>query len=210
MSVLLNAEYYSIFSIVGLLWSVLTYWLMFSKRGQELLSNPWAILITAAAMIPSIWYVTEQVSMLTKLSGGIPPLDVQFGYGKLQITAFADALGAEGRDTYAIFQLGADALAPPAFVCFLMSVFRSTVKMRIPLKICAVLAFIYFTSVLLANTLMPVIIIHFPEDRGPLLTGLYGFVPVMDWLKYSAHALTWIVILLAWIWQGIGSIKSRA
>lgn len=209
MDVLFNVEYYSTFSVIGLLWSLLTYWLMFSKRGQDLLSNPWAVVVTACAMIPSIWYVTEQVGMLTNLSGGIPPLDVQFGYGKSEISTFADALGAEGRMTYAVFQLGADALAPPAFACFLMSVFRSTVKRQIPLRICTILAFIYFTSVLLANTLMPVMIIHFPEDCGPLLTALYSSVPVMDWLKYSAHALTWIVIFLAWIWQGIGWFKSR-
>ncbi len=210
MDVLFNVEYYSTFSVIGLFWSLLTYWLMFSKRGQGLLSNPWSIVVTACAMIPSIWYVTEQVGMLTKLSGGIPPLDVQFGYGKSEIYTFADALGAEGRMTYAVFQLGADALAPPAFVCFLMSVFRSTVKRQIPLRICAILAFIYFTSVLLANTLMPVIIMHYPEDSGPLLTALYSSVPVMDWLKYSAHALTWIVIFLTWIVQGAGWLKSRA
>lgn len=209
MSVLFDSQYYSFISLVGFAWSILTYWLMFSQRGRNLLTNPWTILVAAAAMIPSIWYVTSEVGMLTELSGGIPPLDAQYGYGRAEIAAFANGLGADGRTIYAAFQLGADTLAPPAFVCFLMSIFRSTVKLKIPLMICAVLAFIYFTSVLMANTLMPVIIIHFPEDSGPLLSVLYGAVPVMDWLKYSSHALTWLVIFLAWVWQFIGWMRSR-
>lgn len=209
MNVLFDSQYYSFTSLVGFTWSMLTYWLMFSHRGRQLLANPWVILVAAIAMIPSIWYVTSEVGMLTKLSGGVLPLDAQYGYGRAEIAAFANGLGADGRDVYAAFQLGADTLAPPAFVCFLMSVFRSTVKRRIPLIICAVLAFIYFTSVLLANTLMPVIIIQFPKDNGALLSALYVAVPIFDWVKYSSHALTWLVIILAWMWQLVGWVQSR-
>ncbi|MEO0440670.1 MAG: hypothetical protein AAF067_07330 [Pseudomonadota bacterium] len=209
MGLLFDAKYYSLLSLIGFGWTILTFWLMFSERGRFLLSSPWSILIAAAAMVPSIWYVASEVGRLTELSGGIPPLDAQYGYGKVEIAAFASALGADGRDAYAAFQLGADTLAPPAFVCFLMSVFRSTVKLKVPLILCSVLAFTYFGSVLLANSLMPVIIIHFPTESGPLLSALYGAVPVMDWLKYSAHASTWLVIFIAWIWQCAGWVRSR-
>lgn len=201
MTALFDAGLYSGLTFVGLVWTLLTFWLMFSAKGRALLTNPWMIIVAFAALVPSIWYVVHEVKGLAAIAGGVPPLDVQYGYGRPEIVEFADALGPDGQLTYARFQLGADTLAPPAFACFLMAVFRSSVRLRPSLFVLTVLSFAYFVSVLIANTFMPVIIMNYPADEGGMLPALYAIVPICDLIKYSTHGLAWLTIFGSWIWQ---------
>ena len=209
MTVLLDTSLYSVISLIGLAWTLLTFFLMFSAQGQRWQSNPLSIAIAAAALVPSLWLVTSQLKVLTDLAGGIPPLDVQFGYRQQQIAQFADALGEEGRKAYAQFQLGTDTLAPPAFCCFLMSVYRSTVRSATVRAYCTALAFVYLVSVLIANTFMPVIILNYPSQDGVVLSTLYWLVPICDMVKYSVHGLAWFIIVIAWLWQLAGMLMAR-
>ena len=209
MTVLLDASLYSVISLIGLAWTLLTFLLMFSIQGQRWQSNPLSIAITAAALVPSLWLVTSQLKVLTDLAGGIPPLDVQFGYLQQQIVQFADALGEDGRKAYAQFQLGTDTLAPPAFCCFLMSVYRSTVRSATVRAYCMALAFVYLVSVLIANTFMPVIILNYPSQDGSMLSTLYWLVPICDMVKYSVHGLAWFIIVTTWLWQLAGMLTTR-
>jgi hypothetical protein len=210
LTALLDPALYSVTSGVGVAWTLLTLFLMFSSSGQRWQSNPASIAIAASALAAAIWLVTSQIKVLTDLSGGVPPLDVQFGYHKEQIAQFAEALGEAGRSTYARFQLGTDTLAPPAFCCFLMSVYRSTVSSAATRSICTALALVYLVSVLIANTLMPVIILNYPEEDGAVLSTLYWLVPVCDTIKYSVHGLAWIIIAASWLRQLAGMVMSRS
>lgn len=209
MTVLLDASLYSVISLIGLAWTLLTFFLMFSAQGQRWQSNPLSIAIAAAALAPSLWLVTSQIKVLTDLAGGIPPLDVQFGYSQQQIAQFADALGEDGRKAYAQFQLGTDTLAPPAFCCFLMSVYRSTVRSVTMRVYCTALAFVYLVSVLIANTFMPLIILNYPSQDGVVLSTLYWLVPICDMVKYSVHGLAWIIIVTTWLCQLAGMLTTR-
>jgi hypothetical protein len=209
VTALLDASLYSFVSLTGLAWTLLTLFLMFSAQGQRWLSNPLGIVIAAAALAPSLWFVTSQIKVLTDLTGGIPPLDVQFGYHQQQIAQFSDALGEGGRKAYAQFQLGPDTLAPPGFCCFLMSVYRSTVRSEGVRTYCTALAFVYLVSVLIANTFMPVIILNHPAQDGVVLSTLYWLVPICDTVKYSVHGLAWLIILAAWITQLTGMMTAR-
>ena len=209
MTALLDASLYSVISMTGLAWTLLTFFLMFSAQGQRWQSNPLGIVIAAAALAPSLWFVTSQIKVLTDLAGGIPPLDVQFGYHQQQIAQFADALGEGGRKAYAQFQLGPDTLAPPGFCCFLMSVYRSTVRSAAVRAYCTALAFVYLVSVLIANTFMPVIILNHPSQDGVVLSTLYWLVPICDTVKYSVHGLAWLIIVSAWVRQLAGMVTAR-
>lgn len=152
-------------------------------------------------MIPSIGLVITEVDNLRAIAGDIAPLDVHFGYDQDAVITFAEALGQEGRVRYARFQLGVDALAPPAFVCFLMAVYRSTVSSNKIQQGLTVLAFTYFTSVLIANNFMPVIILDFPNSETGWLPILYKVIPLMDLVKYLSHGFAWIITFVAWTWQ---------
>jgi len=209
VTALLDASLYSVVSLTGLTWTLLTLFLMFSSQGQRWQSHPLGIVIAAAALAPSLWFVTSQIKVLTDLAGGIPPLDVQFGYHQQQIAQFAEALGEGGRKAYAQFQLGPDTLAPPGFCCFLMSVYRSTVRSEAVRTCCTALAFVYLVSVLIANTFMPVIILNHPAQDGAVLSTLYWLVPICDTVKYSVHGLAWLIILAAWITQLTGMMTAR-
>ena len=209
MTVLLDPSLYSVISLIGLAWTLLTFFLMFSAQGQRWQSNPLSIAIAAAALVPSLLLVTSQLKVLTDLAGGIPPLDVQFGYRQQQIAQFAHALGEDGRKAYAQFQLGPDTLAPPAFCCFLMSVYRSTVRSVTVRAYCTALAFVYLVSVLIANTFMPVIILNYPSQDGVVLSTLYWLVPISDMVKYSVHGLAWLIIVTAWFLQLAGMLTAR-
>ena len=125
------------------------------------------------------------------------------------MAALAEAFGPEGRRAYAAFQLGADSLAPPAFACFLMAVFRSTVRLPLSLTVLSVLAFVYFTSVLLANALAPVVMLAYPQSDGALLSTLYAAVPQFDFVKYAAHGAAWLVILVSWIAQALQALRRK-
>jgi len=209
MTLLFNPSLYSVISLTGLAWTLLTLFLMFSPTGKRLLSNPLGIAIAAAALFPSLWFVTSQIKVLTALSGGIPPLDVQFAYHQREIVQFAQALNEGGRKMYAQFQLGADTLAPPGFCCFLMCVYRSTIRSQVVRTLCDGMALVYLVSVLLANTLMPVIILNYPAQDGLVLSTLYWLVPLCDTIKYSVHGLAWLIILITWIKQLADMWSSR-
>ncbi len=209
MTLLFDPSLYSGISLIGLVWTLLTLFLMFSPTGQRLLSNPLGIAIAAAALFPSLGFVTSQIKVLTALTGGVPPLDVQFGYHQREIVLFAQALNEGGRKMYAQFQLGADTLAPPGFCCFLMCVYRSTIRSQVVRAICNGLACVYLVSVLIANTLMPVIILNYPAQDGLVLSTLYWLVPLCDTIKYSVHGLAWLIILAAWVRQLADMRSSR-
>lgn len=209
MTVLFDPSLYSAMSLIGLAWTLLTLFLMFSLVGQRLLSNPLGIVIAAAALFPSLWAVTSQIKVLTALTGGIAPLDVQFGYHQPEIVQFAQALNEGGRKMYAQFQLGADTLAPPGFCCFLMCVYRSTVRSQVVRTLCDGMAFVYLVSVLIANSLMPVIILNYPAQDGLALSTLYWLIPLCDTIKYSVHGLAWLTIVTAWLWQLVGMMRAR-
>jgi hypothetical protein len=209
MSRLFDPTLFSLYSLVGLLWTVLAFYLMFSARGRRWLSNPWSILVAGVALAAALRIVTAQIGVLTELAGGIKPLDVQYAYGHDNIIAFANALGTEGRRVYAMFQLGQDALAPPAFVCFLMAVYRATIRAAAVQSLCTVLAFIYLIAVLIANNLMPVIMLNFPSTDMPPLPLLYRLVPFADTIKYTIHGFAWLVIIATWLAQAVKSWRSR-
>jgi len=209
MTSLFDPSLYSAISLIGLAWTLLTLFLMFSPTGQRLLSNPLGIVIAAAALFPSLWAVTSQIKVLTALTGGIAPLDVQFGYHQPEIVQFAQALNEGGRKMYAQFQLGADTLAPPGFCCFLMCVYRSTVRSQVVRTLCDGMAFVYLVSVLIANSLMPVIILNYPAQDGLALSTLYWLIPLCDTIKYSVHGLAWLTIVTAWLWQLVGMMRAR-
>ena len=201
MSVLLDSALFSIYSLFGLAWTGLSFYLMFSSHGRRWLADPKIIVVAAIALGLMLWIVLAQIKLLTLMAAGIPPLDVQFGYSIADIAAFANALGLDGRLAYARFQLGQDTLAPPAFVCFLMCVYRSTVVSAMAKKVCDRLALAYFVAVLLANNLMPVMILNYPSTDGLLLSALYQLIPLCDAIKYSLHGATWLVIVAAWLRQ---------
>jgi hypothetical protein len=209
VTLLFDPSLYSGISLIGLAWTLLTLFLMFSPTGRRLLSNPLGIVMAAAALFPSLWLVTSQIKVLTALAGGIPPLDVQFGYHQTEIAQFAQALTEGGRKMYAQFQLGADTLAPPGFCCFLMSVYRSTVRSSIVRSLCDGMAFVYLASVLIANTMMPVIILNYPSQDGVVLSTLYWLVPICDTVKYSVHGLAWLIIVTAWLGQLVAILMAR-
>jgi hypothetical protein len=209
MTALFDPSLYSGISLIGLAWTLLTLFLMFSPTGKRLLSNPLGIVIAAAALFPSLWFVTSQMKVLTALTGGIPPLDAQFGYHQPEIIQFAQALNEGGRKLYAQFQLGADTLAPPGFCCFLMCVYRSTVRSQVVRTLCDAMAFVYLVSVLIANSLMPVIIFNYPAQDGLVLSTLYWLIPLCDTVKYSVHGLAWLTIVTAWLWQLVDMLRSR-
>ena len=209
MTALFDPSLYSGISLIGLAWTLLTLFLMFSPTGKRLLSNPLGIVIAAAALFPSLWLVTSQMKVLTALTGGIAPLDAQFGYHQREIVQFAQALNDGGRKLYAQFQLGADTLAPPGFCCFLMSVYRSTVRSQVVRTLCEAMAFVYLVSVLIANSLMPVIILNYPAQDGVVLSTLYWLIPLCDTIKYSVHGLAWLTIVTAWLWQLVGMLRAR-
>jgi hypothetical protein len=71
------------------------------------------------------------------------------------------------------------------------------------------MAFVYFVSVLIANSLMPVIILNYPAQDGLVLSTLYWLIPLCDTVKYSVHGLAWLTILTAWLWQLVGMLRGR-
>jgi hypothetical protein len=71
------------------------------------------------------------------------------------------------------------------------------------------MAFVYFVSVLIANSLMPVIILNYPAQDGLVLSTLYWLIPLCDTIKYSVHGLAWLTILTAWLWQLVGMLRAR-
>jgi hypothetical protein len=75
--------------------------------------------------------------------------------------------------------------------------------------LCDGIAFVYLVSVLIANTLMPVIILNYPAQDGVVLSTLYWLVPFCDTVKYSVHGLAWLIIVTAWLFQLAGILMAR-
>lgn len=203
MNSLMQPGLYSYLSIIGWTWSVLAVWLMFGPRGHAFLGRRWSILLFGICLACGLGFVIQEMERLAALAEGITPLDGQFAYGRPQIIEFAEALGTTGRRQYAIFQLGADTLAPPAFVCFLMAVYRSTIRSTWVKVFLTLVAAVYFFSVLAANALMPVIMLNYPDANSGSLPLLYDLVPLLDEVKYLSHGLAWVTIFAAWLWQTI-------
>jgi hypothetical protein len=64
-------------------------------------------------------------------------------------------------------------------------------------------------SVLIANTLMPVIILNHPSQDGVVLLTLYWLVPICDTVKYSVHGLAWLIIVIVWLRQLASMLMAR-
>ena len=195
MSIFTYFSHYSLFTILGYMWTILAFWLMFSQKGKKLFSQPYLVLLTGTALAISAWLVMREIQALTNITGGLRPLDIQLFYGKADIMKFAKALGVDGRKNYMAFQLGQDSLAPPAFCCFLMAVYRSLITSPRVQYICTALSFVYIISAFLANNLMPLIMLYFPDDRGFFLTMLYSLVPALDAIKYSMNGVAWLLVI---------------
>ena len=195
MNVSTYFSHYSFFTLFGYMWTILAFWLMFSQKGKKLFSQPSLVLLTGTALAVSVWLVMREIQALTNIAGGLRPLDIQLFYGKADIMKFAQALGVDGRKNYMAFQLGQDSLAPPAFCCFLMAVYRSFITSLRVQYVCTGLAFVYIISAFLANNFMPLIMLYFPDDRGFFLTMLYSLVPAFDAIKYSMNGVAWLLVI---------------
>lgn len=209
MASLFSINLYSLETTIGFIWTIAILWILYSARGARISSEP--ILIPAAlfAAYFTLPVVVADIAVLTKMAGGITTLDVHVGYQSEDITAFAVALGESGRFQYAQFQLGVDTLAPPALAGVMLVVGRSTIKQPETRRLITILVSIYFISVLLANALMPVYMLNFPDVGGHLSTILYFLLPILDGIKYALHAVFWLVIILAWLFNLKGYFQAE-
>ncbi len=198
MGVLLDSSLYSMPTLIGFVWTVAVFYLLYTEKGNKLSSSKWLLLAIVPAVYFAVPTVAAEVDALTLLAGGVKTLDGHIGYGSADITVFAEALGAAGRQHYAYFQFGLDTLAPPAFAGLMISVGRSTVSFIHVRKLLTVLVSIYFLSVLFANALMPIYMLNYPEQNG-FLSVLYVLLPVLDGVKYATHAVVWLIIMGCWI-----------
>jgi hypothetical protein len=73
------------------------------------------------------------VPALLKLSGGVPPLDMQWAYGPQEITSLFSAYGIEGRQRYAIF-LVADLLFAASYGLFFAALLGLLLRPLAPLQ----------------------------------------------------------------------------
>ena len=62
---------------------------------------------------------------------------------------------------------------------------------------------------LVANNLMPVIMLNFPVTDMPPLPLLYRLVPFADTIKYTIHGVAWVVIMATWLAQAVTWWRSR-
>ncbi|BFM13966.1 hypothetical protein R50073_01490 [Maricurvus nonylphenolicus] len=200
MGVLFDSNLYSLTTVIGFVWTLAVFFLLYTKKGAEISSNKWLLLVTFPAAYVAVPMVAADVDALTQLAGGVATLDGHIGYSSADITEFAIALGEAGRVEYALFQLGMDTLAPPAFAGVLISVVRGTVAFDRVKKILVVLVSVYFLSVLFANALMPVYMLNYPAEDN-LSALLFVLLPALDGIKYGTHAVVWLAIISSWcIW----------
>jgi len=200
MTALLNLDLYSMNTLLGLVWSMVIFYLLYTDKGAVISSSRWVIPLMLAGVYFSVPAVAAEVNALTQLSGGITTLDGHLFYTSVHVTEFADGLGLAGRLRYAEFQLGLDTLAPPAFAGFMLTVARSTISSMPVRRLVTVLVSLYFFSVLFANALMPVYMLNYPEQSS-LSSTLYFLLPVLDGLKYGAHGVVWLVTLSSWAYS---------
>ncbi len=185
--------------IVGFSWTIFLIYLLVTAKGKQLLSNPRLIVFWIAALGLALNRVLSEIAEIETLAGGLRILDAHIGYGRDHIRQFAEALDEKGRVAYAIFQLGADTLAPPGFASLMASVSHSTLKNQTILKFCKTTIWLYLISVLLANALMPVIMLNYPTTDTFFLQFLWYAVPFLDSAKYGLHFTTWILIFTGWV-----------
>lgn len=195
-------------TIVGLLWSLAVIWMLYFEKGRAFSSKSWVLLITAPLVFLTVPYVAGEVDVIRQLAGGVDPLDVHYAYASHHIVELAEGLGESGRWEYARFQLGADTLAPPAFAGFILNVTRVTVSFPRVRALLVVLISIYFFSVLAANTLMPLVMLNYPENSG-VYALLYQLLPVLDFMKYSVHALAWLIIFSSYLGWTFLQLRQR-
>lgn len=167
----------------------------------------------------SIYLVLTEVKYIERvLPDNIHLLDIRYGYTSSDVLILANLLGMNGRYEYAKFQIGTDTLAPPGFVGFISSVVLSTVKNRAIFSTCIVIIWFYLTSVLLANALTPIFILNYEyyisNSSGDsflqlLLKMLLFLIPWFDYLKYSSHAIAWLLVFLDWILQLFNTLVSH-
>jgi len=183
-------------SALGFFWSIAVIYLLYTERGELISSSKWIVLATAPAAYIVIPLVSADVDRLTQLAGGVRTLDIHLWYNAGDIREFANALGEAGRQQYAYFQLGLDTLAPPAIAGFVLTVGRSIIEFPQARKGLTVILSVYFFSVLLANALMPVLMLGYPDQDG-IFAILHVLLPVLDGAKYATHGLAWLVILFS-------------
>lgn len=180
---------------LGFLWSLLTFYFLFAPGATRYL-KPYTPFIFAALLAGSLSLVTRAILGVEHFSQGLKILDADLFYRAHDMQAFAQALGPVGRQHYALFQLSFDTLAPPAFACFVWSVSYQLLTGRL-LNWNRCLIGIYFVSVLLANSLMPLWMLTYPNVQTPVFVFLLYLIPLLDALKYSMHILAWLTILVA-------------
>lgn len=185
--------------VIGFSWTILLIYLLVTAKGKQILSNPRFIAFWVAALGLALNRVLSEIAEIEEITGGLRILDAHIGYGRNHIIQFAEALGEKGRVIYAIFQLGADTLAPPGFASLMASVSHSTLKSKTILRLCKTTIWTYLISVLLANALMPVIMLNYPIRDTFFLQSLYFALPILDNAKYAFHFITWIMIFTGWI-----------
>ena len=161
-------------------------------------------------MLISVKIVVADMSALTTIAGGLTPLDGRFLYGSQDIIEFAEALGKDGRAEYAAFQLGTDALAPPAFACFYLNMIYATIKFKWVRQTLTGVLFVYFVAVLITNNATPVVFLQYPSQPG-IVGWLYSLLPVLDAMKYVlGHLTQWLGLVSCWLFSlGFICIKNR-
>lgn len=184
-------------TLVGALWTCAAVVLLVrGARGP--LGSRWSSLLAGALLAGALSRVTGAIAEVEAMAGGLQILDTRYPYGPAEVLAFAEALGEQGRGAYAAFQLGVDTLAPPAFACFVGSAACSTLS-RGWRRAALVPIAGYLAAVVLANALMPVLMLRYPALASAELQILLHAVPWLDFAKYSLHLAAWAVIVGGWL-----------
>lgn len=191
---------------VGVLWTGVTIVLLYRGKAGPFGSG-WACLVNAGLLAAALWHVTRAIAGVEALAGGQRILDTRYPYSPSEILAFAAALGESGRAAYAAFQLGYDTWAPPALAGFVGSVACATLPAPYT-RLARLPIWAYLVAVLLANALMPVVMLNYPVLDAPWLRGLLHLVPVLDFAKYTLHLISWLCIVAGWL--GLWHARRRA
>jgi hypothetical protein len=181
-------------TIVGFTWTAAVGGLFLTEKGRSFLSSYKVAGLFFILLGITLLKVTAEISVVQQMAGGLKILDTRIGYTTDDVLNFAFNLGEKGREQYAAFQFGIDTWAPPAFACFVSSV-AFTVLSRERAGNCLKLVFLYLTCAVLANALMPVIMLNYENTGVPLIALLLKAVPWLDFLKYLIHFTAWLYIL---------------
>lgn len=193
---------------VGVLWTGITVVLLYRGKDGPFRSG-WVCLVNAVLLAVALRYVTRAIAGVEALAGGQRILDTRYPYTPSEVLAFAAALGDSGRAAYAAFQLGYDTWAPPAIAGFVGSVACATLPAQ-STRLARLPIWAYLVSVLLANALMPVVMLNYPALDAPWLRGLLHLVPLLDFAKYTLHLISWLGIVAGWLWLWHARRRARA